>query len=347
MNYVGRDPSPVALTLVGDTNPVGMIAWFHGAPDGSWLRVNGQTIAKASYPDLWAYAQGFLTADQTANPGLYLSVDANNFKVPKLDGLFIRAQGQFDANRVSAALGVRQDDGLISHFHFVTGTGGGGGASGVQGNAGGGPLGGLNTSAQGGALTESRPANVALVPCVKALRSTLVPSTGPLGPGMLAPGATVNVLGPTVCAPATSVDLAPIPVGVRRVMVMLAGISTVGASNIILQLGRAGSVIENTGYLCSGGRLTSASSAENQTNGFALSIARAAASTTHGLATLCLLDPATNTWVMSATLGHSDAAHVNPGGGSKALAGPLASLRITTGVGTEAFDAGSVGLMYE
>ena len=89
-NYVGNEPTPEGLVLVGDTNPVGAILWFHAVPNGSYLALNGQTVAKATYPDLWVWAQGFLTADQTVEPGLYRDVDASNFAVPNLAGLFLR-----------------------------------------------------------------------------------------------------------------------------------------------------------------------------------------------------------------------------------------------------------------
>ena len=176
MNYIGREPAPAGVILVGDTNPVGAIAFFHGVPDGSWVRLNGQVLLKASYPDLWAYAQGFLTADQVANPGLYKDVAAGTFAVPNLDGLFIRGAG---GN--AAALGVKQADDFKSHNHpgSVTtnsyqsvGAGGpayGSSAVGEQG------LNGVSVAAQGG--TETRPQNVAFIPCVKALRTVLMPAT--------------------------------------------------------------------------------------------------------------------------------------------------------------------------
>ena len=190
MNYVGNPPAPAGVVLVGDTNPVGMIAWFHAPPDSTWKQLNGQVLAKAAFPDLWAWAQNFLTADQAANPGLYRNVDANTFAVPKMDGLFFRAAGQFDANRVSAAVGVRQDDLIKSHQHF-------GGYRATDG----GPnvaSGGFNIGAAQSGFEknneffggpENRPTNVALLPCVKALRTVLIPGTSvpaPVaGPGQL------------------------------------------------------------------------------------------------------------------------------------------------------------------
>ena len=184
MNYVGNQPVPPGFVLIGDTNAVGAIIWSHKVPDGSYLQLNGQIVSKVTYADLWAYAQSFLTADQTTNPGLYRSVDANTFALPIFDGLFIRAAGQVDASHVAAALGVKQADLFLSHNHpgSVTsnsyqsvGAGGpayGSTAVGEQG------LNGVSIAAQGG--VETRPVNIALVPCVKALRTLIMQSPGVL-----------------------------------------------------------------------------------------------------------------------------------------------------------------------
>jgi hypothetical protein len=173
MNYIGNDPAPAGLILVGDTNPVGLVGWFHAPPDGSWVHLNGQVLVKANYPDLWAYAQGFLTADQVVNPGLYRSIDASTFAVPNLAGLFIRSTGG-NAPNAAAALGVKQADELKAHTHTTVAFPSTGATSTF-------PAAGSNativsaTGSTGG--VETRPANVALVPCVKALRSVLMPAS--------------------------------------------------------------------------------------------------------------------------------------------------------------------------
>ena len=175
MNYIGREPAPDGLILVGDTNPIGAINYFHAVPDGSWLALNGQIVMKAAYPDLWALAQGFLTADQAVNPGLYRNVDANTFALPKLDGLFIRSVGGIAPN-AAAALGVKQADELLSHTHRPNGaaTPVAAGIFSAFTNNSGGTI-GEPTSPAGG--PETRPVNVALMPCVKALRTVLMPAT--------------------------------------------------------------------------------------------------------------------------------------------------------------------------
>ena len=158
----------VPLATTQDTTFVGQISFFHGPPAG-WLALNNQTVSKATYPDLWAYAQNYLTADQNGYPGLYLDVDASNFKLPKLDGFFLRSVGQWDANHVAAPLGARQDDALQTHVHFssrvgIVGAGGNAQEPGTTQTA---------TSAPqppARIADETRPANVALVPCVRATR---------------------------------------------------------------------------------------------------------------------------------------------------------------------------------
>jgi hypothetical protein len=92
-----------------------------------------------------------------------------------LDGLFVRSSGG-----TAAALGVKQAEMIGPHTHPP--------ASGTN-YVYWGPSGGALTEPAGGAIlrvspntaantgTENRPVNVALIPCVKALRTILVPST--------------------------------------------------------------------------------------------------------------------------------------------------------------------------
>jgi hypothetical protein len=188
MNYIGREPAPAGLILLGDTTPIGAVGWFHAPPDGSWKQLNGQALLKASYPDLWAYVQPFLTADQVANPGLYKNIDANTFAVPKLDGLFIRAAGVLDANHFSAALGVKQADTVGPHLHDLGNAMNNPGDSVDTTLPGGTPISmtfnGHTRNTGTGIGTENRPANVALIPCVKALRAVLMPAAAMPIPAM-------------------------------------------------------------------------------------------------------------------------------------------------------------------
>jgi hypothetical protein len=138
----------------------------------------------------------------------------------------------------------------------------------------------------------------------------------------------------------TSIDFTGIPSWVRRVTIMFIGVSTNGSSNYIVQIG-AGSV-DTTGYLSGAG---GGAGSANATNGFILTGLNAATTINHGLVTLCTAG--SNTWVCGSTLGRSETANFNAGGGSKTLAGTLDRVRITTAGGTDTFDAGSINLLWE
>jgi len=162
-------PSPAAATLAF---LVGCIMYRHSVSVGL-VQANGQTLNKATFPELWAYAQGFLTVDQVANPGLYVNVDASFFKVPNLAGLFIRGAGQVDANHVAGAVGSRQDDTNRSHSHLA-GTNNGVGTNGAAAWAAGSAIFAADSAAmirnEGG--PEAKPVNVSLIPCIVTGRAS-------------------------------------------------------------------------------------------------------------------------------------------------------------------------------
>lgn len=145
----------------------------------------------------------------------------------------------------------------------------------------------------------------------------------------------------------TSIDFTGIPAWARKITVMLSGVSTNGTSNLLIQLGDSGG-IETSGYLGAGSLLRDATgvSITNFTTGFGISQI-AAASVCHGIMHLMLIEPATNTWVQSNSFGLSNAATTYNGGGTKATSAILDRIRLTTVNGTDAFDAGTVNIMYE
>jgi hypothetical protein len=142
----------------------------------------------------------------------------------------------------------------------------------------------------------------------------------------------------------TSIDFTGIPSWVKRITVMFSGVSTNGTSIPILQLGTSGAP-ETSGY--SGSIYQPSTSANVSSAGFNLVRAMAAATVLHGQYTLSLLNPATNTWVCSGVLGMSNTADNTHIGASKSLAGTLNMIRLTTGNGTDAYDAGLVNIFYE
>lgn len=144
----------------------------------------------------------------------------------------------------------------------------------------------------------------------------------------------------------TSIDFTGIPSWVRRVTVLFNGVSTNGASPFLVQLG-AGSIAtsgyQSNGVILQGGSaLTSSSS----TAGFISSNTGAAADAFSGSYVYSLLG--SNFWTGGGSLVRFSGTyqtHVSVGG--VALGGALDRIRITTVGGTDAFDAGSINIMWE
>ena len=144
----------------------------------------------------------------------------------------------------------------------------------------------------------------------------------------------------------TSIDFTGIPAWPKRISIEISGLSTNGTSIPIVQLGDSGG-IETSGYLSGAAVITGTPVASNFTSGIGLSGQIGAAAIVHITVVLTLQDPATNTWVASVVGGVSSSAQAVVGGGSKSLSGALDRLRLTTVNGTDAFDAGSINILYE
>ena len=163
--------------------------------------------------------------------------------------------------------------------------------------------------------------------------STVAGSTGILYP--LTSGTTV------ASTSGTSIDFTSIPSWVKRITVMLNGVSTSGTSPFLIQIG-SGSIL-TSGYASqSGNRAVDVTS----TAGFAITVTGSAAFLWGGMAALATLG--SNIWVES---GNTDASaggsSVNFSAGNVTLGGTLDRVRITTVNGTDTFDAGSINILYE
>jgi len=148
----------------------------------------------------------------------------------------------------------------------------------------------------------------------------------------------------------TSIDFISIPSWVKRITVMLSGVSTNGAgsASILIQIG-AGS-IQSTGYLSYAGIFNGSNqtSTTSSTAGMLATTAMGAVSTHNGA--VVLLNISGNIWVASgAGAGLDGSSNTVPrlSGGTVTLSGTLDRVRITTTNGTDAFDAGSVNILYE
>lgn len=142
----------------------------------------------------------------------------------------------------------------------------------------------------------------------------------------------------------TNIDFTGIPSWVRRVTVLFNNVSTNGTSQLLMQLGDSGG-IENTGYN-SNGYLVAVSSVQS-TAGFIFQSASGANLVT-GQMVFSLFDTA-NTWVGSGVffINQSGTYYSAMNNGVKQLSATLDRIRITTVNGTDAFDAGSINILYE
>ena len=142
----------------------------------------------------------------------------------------------------------------------------------------------------------------------------------------------------------TSIDFTSIPSWVKRITVMIAGMSTNGASEYVLRIGDS-ATISATGYV--GAYATNAVAAAS-TTGFGFGNGSSATATiVSGSFVLTTLDVATFKWTCIGMLGESDTVRMTYSAGSKTLAGALTNVRVTTLNGTDTFDAGSINILYE
>lgn len=143
----------------------------------------------------------------------------------------------------------------------------------------------------------------------------------------------------------TAVDFVGLPSALKRITIMLNGVSTNGASVVLIQLGTSGG-IENTGYSGAASITTGAGASliTYLTSGITTSFATAA-STRTGQIILSRLSG--NTWISSYVMAESPNGQVAQSSGSKTLVADITTVRITTANGTDVFDAGSVSIIYE
>jgi len=142
----------------------------------------------------------------------------------------------------------------------------------------------------------------------------------------------------------TSIDFTSIPSWVKRITVILNGVSTNGTSQMQVQIG-SGSV-NTSGYVSSFSFVGASPS-------FSSALITSGFGAWHGLATnassgsMTLYLIGSNTWISSSSGGFTDQAGTWLGGGNVTLSGALDRVRITTVNGTDTFDAGSINILYE
>jgi hypothetical protein len=140
----------------------------------------------------------------------------------------------------------------------------------------------------------------------------------------------------------TSIDFTSLPSWVKRITVMFNGVSTNGTSAVQIQLG-AGSVT-TSGYVSGSTFATTTVGPVSSTTGLVF-IGTSTSNIRTGLTVITNITG--NTWVSASNGTLEDVSSSFCGGGKIALGGTLDRVRITTVNGTDAFDAGSINILYE
>jgi len=169
--------------------------------------------------------------------------------------------------------------------------------------------------------------------------------------GLTYPGGQLEV-GPLTAGTAqastsgTSIDFTGIPSWVKRVFVMLNGVSTSGTSVFQIQLGSGSPTTSGYNSIGTGITGTTLSTVTNNTTGFGLvNEGGTAASLRVGL--FIFTNISGNIWAASFQYALTDANRSLWGAGNVTLSGALDRVRLTTVNGTDTFDAGSINIMYE
>lgn len=139
-----------------------------------------------------------------------------------------------------------------------------------------------------------------------------------------------------------SKEFTSIPSWVKRITMMFDAVSTNGTSDLIIQIGST--TYTTTGYDSSLGAIDGATvGANSNTSGFLISLTPSAYSIS-GSVVITLMG--SNTWAYASSVRYKSSA-VQMAAGRVALSGVLDRIKLLTANGTDAFDAGSINIMYE
>jgi hypothetical protein len=149
-------------------------------------------------------------------------------------------------------------------------------------------------------------------------------------------------LGTSQTASGTSVDFTGIPSWVKRVTVMLNGVSTNGTSSCVIQIG-SGS-FSSSGYSSAA---ANDSTASISTVGFILEDGAGGISSER-YGSIQISNISGNSWVSTAIIyGKNSSNPVNMIAGGVTISGILDRVRVTTVNGTDTFDSGTINISYE
>jgi len=143
----------------------------------------------------------------------------------------------------------------------------------------------------------------------------------------------------------TSIDFTSIPSWVKKITVMFNAVSTNGTSNYLVRIGNT--TFTATGYVSTMTYVNigaNSCTGDTDTTGFRLTKDTTAAVSFSGVMLICLLS---NYVYVAGFNGIGEGERTFQGGGVLNLGSVLDRVSLTTVNGTDAFDAGSVNIMYE
>lgn len=165
---------------------------------------------------------------------------------------------------------------------------------------------------------------------------------GPSGETVYIGGGAITLGTPQATTSGTTKDFA-IPAGVKRITLMMRGVSISGAADVLVQLGTSGGIV-SAGYVSAFDFYNSGPSTDTTTAGFGIYDGPGAGATMDAIITVCRFSG--NTWV-EAHSGGGSSPGICAGGGSVSLGGEATTIRLTTSNGTDTFDAGEVNVSFE
>lgn len=145
----------------------------------------------------------------------------------------------------------------------------------------------------------------------------------------------------------TSIDFTSVPSWVKRVTVMFNGVSTNGSSIVLIRVGSSAGIV-STGYSGFASIAVNPGSFFTTTAGIPIQPANASAAGYSYSGNVIFNNISGNTWTVNGSMGSAAYETCSAiGGVTPALAGVLDRVRITTVNGTDAFDAGSINILFE
>lgn len=141
----------------------------------------------------------------------------------------------------------------------------------------------------------------------------------------------------------TAINFTGLPSGLKQITIMLSGVSTNGSSLVQFQLG-SGS-FQTTGYASSSTFLNyNSNGTVNASSGFVFQMAGA---NNDRNGSIRLTNMGSNVWVASGTFSCTSATASIICSGTATITGIVDRVRVTTVNGTDAFNAGSINILYE